>query len=767
MEWSHSDSAGTYIALGLGLAGLLLLARRFAAAPSARGLVLTLLRGSALAILVVILLNPVRVSESRRPGRKPGAVLLVDNSRSMGLERPTRRIDEANRLIAEAEARLTPDRRPRIEKYRFGRELSALEESEAPRAEEDETRLVSALERLPSRFGDAPPIGVFVVSDGRATESAPLAAVARGYRRLGVPVHVVPVGDPRVSGDVALQDVIAPRDAPPGTRVPVRVVVRSRGFDGRRAEVRIRSVADPNRAPLATLPVTLADGEQSHELVVESDQAAGALAAEVSDLEGEAISENNRVPFRIAARDPKIRVIYMEGTAGGGQMSAEYHWIRDALIEDPNIECMALEVDNQHNQRPRLHRVDDPSRGYPATREELFGFDVVICSDISRHAFTDEQLAWTVELVGERGGGFVMIGGHTSFGSGDWNQTVWDELIPVDMSGVGAGGREYFDGDFRVVAPPGAESHPIWRILDDPERNRQAIASMPPFHGTNLTDRLKPAATALGIADRPLNQFQAMPVLAGQTFGRGRTFAMATDSTYAWGSDFERSWGEGDNRYFRKFWRNVVHWLAENSSGANRRLRVETDKVVYRPGQAIKVTARAFDEKLEETDRYRIVAQLQKPGPGREPAQPIPGRAATLSPRVDDKLYQGEIVTPPARDLLVDPGSTVQRVALEVVAYDGPRVAARTTLDLQALDDPAEFHDPRPDPASLREVARLTGGQVVRDGAELAALLGRHADAPDRVLVARAPLWDRPIVWALLLGLLTTEWIVRRLRGLA
>ena len=75
-------------------------------------------------------------------------------------------------------------------------------------------------------------------------------------------------------------------------------------------------------------------------------------------------------------------------------------------------------MDNQYVQQPRLHRVDDPRLGFPTTREELLSYDVVICSDIARAAFTPEQLAWTVELVSKRGGGFVMIGGHTSFGAG-------------------------------------------------------------------------------------------------------------------------------------------------------------------------------------------------------------------------------------------------------------------------------------------------------------------------------------------------------------
>src|SRR5262249_41199647 len=128
----------------------------------------------------------------------------------------------------------------------------------------------------------------------------------------------------------------------------------------------------------------------------------------------------------------------------------------------------------------------------------------------------------------------------------------------------------------------------------------------------NLVERLKPAATALGYSDQDLPRVGKMTVFSCEPFGKGRTFAMASDSTVDWGRFFERDWGEdGDNRYFRKFWRNVVLWLPENAPGANRRLRVETDKMIYLPGEPIKLSAHAFDDKLEQTNRYRLVARLR------------------------------------------------------------------------------------------------------------------------------------------------------------
>ena len=463
MTWSHPHDGRFYLVLALGLAGFLVVAWRLAAVPGARQSA----AGSpalALGVLVLILLNPVRINTTQYRGPEPAAIFLIDESRSMSLEKPVSRAQAVDRLIRGAEASIPAQSRPAIQTFGFGRDLVARSEHAAARSPTaDVTRLAWALEQLPTRFGDRLPFAVFVFSDGRSTDSDSLDPMARAFRMLGVPIHVVPVGDPQVSGDVAVQDVDAPRDAPPGTRVPIRVTLRSRGYDGQRTELKIRLVANPQADPLATLPVILTGGEQAHDLVVETDQAKGALNVEVSLLAHEAIAANNVVSFQITRREPSLRVIYMEGTP-----QSEYIYLQSALEEDPNIKCLSMSVDNQFN--PVLRRVGDPGRGFPNTREELMTYDVVICSDIARSAFTPEQLEWTVELVSKRGGGFVMIGGYTSFGEGGWDQTVWDGLIPIDMSGRPGQRSEYYNGPLQVVIPPKAAMHPIWRIVDDPSR---------------------------------------------------------------------------------------------------------------------------------------------------------------------------------------------------------------------------------------------------------------------------------------------------------
>jgi uncharacterized membrane protein len=761
MIWSHPHESQFYFWVAVVLVGLLFVACRFASRPIARTRSIIVLRAAVLGMLLLVLLNPVRIQNVKRAGPEPTAVFLVDASRSMSLESPISRLEAVDRLIRRADERLSADRRPAIQKYRFGRELTAIADNEkAGLATADETRLIGALEQLPGRFADALPFGVFVFSDGRSTEHDGLESTVKAYRALKVPIHVAPVGDEKISGDVAVQDIDAPRSARAGTRVPVRVTVRSRGFGGRRTELSIRAAADPRGRALATLPLTLAEGEQAHELVIETDQAKGALFAMVAPLAGEAIEANNRVPFQIAPRDDTLRVLYMEGTP-----NQEYRFLNDALQEDPSIQCVSLYVDNPYEVRPTLHRVNNRGLGFPTTRQELLDFDIVICSDIKRSAFTPQQLEWTVELVGKRGGGFAMVGGETSFGSGGWDQTVWDGLIPVDMRASGRSSGEYHIGQFGINVPSPVAEHPIWKIVDEPMRNRDVLSQMPRFRGTNLTERLKPAATVLGFSDRSLGGAGIVPIFSCQTFGRGRTFAMATDSTGGWGKDFERYWGVGDNRYFRKFWRNVVRWLAENRDGSSRRLSIETDKVVYRPGQPIKLTARAYDDELVETDRYQLVASLHSPI---EVESETTGPAFTnLVPQLQDKTYRGELTAPTASEIREGPGSTVHPLRLDVAARDGGQETASSSLEIQVIDDPAEFRDPRPDRARLVELARSTGGQVIDDAEQLVALLGRDQNVSVEVFVRRSPVWDTPVLWFVVMGLLSAEWIVRRRMGLA
>ncbi len=749
MAWDPPfSSAVIYCAAGAAVA-VLLLAWRWALQPSGRGLKFFVPRLMSWGLAGVILANPVTEQSRELPPQPARVTALVDCSRSMGLDHPETRLESARNALHINESLLDPAHGADLQLFTFGEQLSSATTVAQMRAHEEASQLAMALERLPSLYPRELPRAVVVFSDGTLPEASRLSRIASDYSRLEVPIHVFPLGSQAIRGDVAIEDFVIPAKVTPGDRVPVRATIRTRGYSGERAVLRVKSRDYPQREPLATLPLTLEEGSRPYEVVVEADANAGGLLLEVSPLPNEAIEGNNRVPFELLAPPRKIRVLYMEGTQG-----SEYRYIQDALHEDPHMECLSMVVNSQYARRPRLQRVGDPYRGFPETREDLFEFDVVICSDISQGAFTREQLEWTRELVADRGGGFAMVGGHTSFGAGRWDQTAWDQIIPIDIRG-GRIGQGYVNQTFSVEIPAKARRHPIWRIVDDPRRNGQILDQMPPFHGTNLAERVKPGATLLGVSAQSLAVAGITPIFACESYGRGRTFAMLPDSTIAWGTDFERRWGEGDNRYFRKFWRNVVHWLARNSTGGGERIHVHTNKQIYRPDEAIQLAVEIDNDQMQRTTDYRVEVELPA-GPAQVPP------AARLAPSEAEMEYRGRIPAYVPTTGNEGEASTLASLPLEIVAYEGSREAARRTAIVQILHDSRELQDPLPRPEVLQKIAQESGGQILTHPADLADLLNALPTSPGERVVHRSPRWDTPWLWGAIMGLFAIEWALRR-----
>ncbi len=99
------------------------------------------LRAAALSVIFLILFNPIRFQTEKRAGPEPTAVFLLDQSRSMSLETPISRSQAVDQFVSRADGQLSSDRRPAIQKYGFGRDLSAIAETaKSLPAVADETR---------------------------------------------------------------------------------------------------------------------------------------------------------------------------------------------------------------------------------------------------------------------------------------------------------------------------------------------------------------------------------------------------------------------------------------------------------------------------------------------------------------------------------------------------------------------------------------------------------------------------------------------------
>lgn len=84
-------------------------------------------------------------------------------------------------------------------------------------------------------------------------------------------------------------------------------------------------------------------------------------------------------------------------------------------------------------------------------------------------------------------------------------------------------------------------------------------------------------------------------------------------------------------------------------------------------------------------------------------------------------------------------------------------------------DGDLEMAEVRADPALMAALARTSGGRVLSPASadSTAVVSGFAESAPVTVEYRRDPLWDKSSWLALIVGLITVEWVLRRWRGLA
>lgn len=109
------------------------------------------------------------------------------------------------------------------------------------------------------------------------------------------------------------------------------------------------------------------------------------------------------------------RVLYIEGSALSNASSASYF---KRALEHENIDV----------------EVRSP-RGMPSSAKELERYDLVFVSDVPAHFMGLAQMNAIERYVRDLGGGLVMAGGEDSFGSGGYQGTQMEKIMPVRFDG--------------------------------------------------------------------------------------------------------------------------------------------------------------------------------------------------------------------------------------------------------------------------------------------------------------------------------------------
>lgn len=775
------------------------------------------LRGVAVLGVICIALGPTMVEETPGRSQRPAMTYLFDGSQSMKLGGERSRWEESVEFKLKAERQAGTQASGDTRSFRFGHRLEPLAiaptvtpvvntfvddsaETQLPQLappEATDSRLADALRQLSPQLDAKQSAGVVLFSDGRVRASDAVERMATYLGKLGVPIHVVPVGEVSGTGDVAIVSLVAETKVRKFTENQLTLFVRSFGLTGRSTTVRIlggAKLAGVQRAVLAELPITLSGGAQSVTLSYRIDDRPEQLSVVVDPLPGELTERNNSLDTHVEIDRTKVRVLLVEGDSAAASMLAsalndsdmlnspfraqavKSLNIVDALQADEDMECSVV-IHQGGGNLVRLRGSNVGASGFPKTRAELFAFDSVILSNFSPYLLTEADQALLAAWIEGRGGSLILTG-QSILADPNWAQAgTLQALLPVDHESLGQ------PGFLNARIKPTPSQHPLWRFRLEDEANSELLKQMPPMR-VSVAD-LKPKKGAEVLAKV---EGTDQPAIVTQRVGRGRVLVSAAELSGTALSELGVTWGPQPERIGAKFWRNLIYWITEGSSIGRRRLMADADKRFYRPGEKIAIRAVAYDETARRSNKYRLWAMVE-PAALDDPSlhAPVlwPEGVVRGSGEVGPRVAWGEELPLPflpaadayevALQLSETGGSGDTAMRIELTAYEGQESPGgnhgtqvdSTTLSIQVLSDPFEQQNPLPNRQLMTRIAELSGGKVLESPEQLAQLLQARQQDFGPPIRDTSPAWNHWWVWLTLIGLLTTEWVWRRLSGFA
>lgn len=754
------------------------------------------LKAVGLVALALCLLEPLWLGQRARPGANLVAV-LADNSQGLQVkdQGETASRGETVRQLLDPQASpwqsslaSTFD----VRRYLFDARLQPTKDFSELNFEGRSTALGSALRTVAERFQGRPLAGVFLLTDGNATD---LALGATPKLDGLPPIYPVVIGRRDAVKDIAVQQIAVTQTSFEDAPVTLQADVMTAGYRGQpivtklvdrtgktvqeqTAEARADGESLAFRFQLKPEQPGLSFYQVRTGTPPETTPAAPATgAAATAPATSEATLANNARVFVVDRGQGPFRVLYVSG-----RPNWEFKFLNRAVQLDEQVQMVALirvakrepkfdfrgragETSNPlfrgfGNQSPEeVQRYDQPvlvrlntrdemelRAGFPRTAEELYGYHAVIIDDLEAEFFSADQAQLLQKFVSERGGGVLMLGGMESFREGNYLRNPIGDMLPVYLDGQDAAAAEA-PGPLQFQLAREGWLQAWARLRDNEADERTRIEAMPPFEVFNRVRALKPGASV--IASVRDNKGAELPALAVQRFGRGRTAALMVGDVWRWG--MKDAVAQAD---MGRAWRQLVRWLIAD---VPLRVQLTQEPVAADANGAIRLQVRVRDEKFQPVDDASVMVDIEPvvfEGTGGAAATGIKLEA---EPALSEPgLYQVTYV--PRQTGGYRAVATVKNSA----GADLGRAETGWSTDLAA----EEFRSLVPNVALLEDIARKTGGQVVA-AAELDSFVRRLPELRAPVMETWSyPAWHTPLMFAFALACLLAEWGLRRWKGM-
>lgn len=745
----------------LAISGTFAFYRHFENCPSkALRTTLTCLRAAMLCLLLVTLAAPI-IHSSATVLRSPLVYLIVDDSESMSHvdgrsegETSVSRTQQLQRLFSQAEGRIIQ----RIEQEANCRvkvltlsddaatSLAAIDRQEIATTlvgDGKTTPLLAALASLPKQSRSDRVAAAIVFSDFVDTSNTDtLDELNMTLPSVGVPIHTIGLGATSLT-DVAIQ-LRAESKVKQGEPTTVTIELQQSGFDKEVASVSLTVRALESDAKgdvqderlLEQRTVTLAAASTTFTTTF-TPVAAGRieLTATVDALDSESILENNVATRQVGVIEDFLRVHYVDY-----EPNWEWRFIKEVLARDKLVgregfrTYLASAAASVRLQNERFHNE------LALPKNEFHANDVLFIGDGPRELFTPEFCDLTEEFVSRFGGGLVVLAGPR-FGPHELAGSPLAKMLPVLLSETSRvrdqteftlqRTSETALYPFMQLADSEAEDAAVWNNLGklpwyQPVAGVHELAQVLAEHPTDLCD------------DGKTNQ----PLIAIRPYGKGQVVYLG----------FNEMWRlrkrHGD-RYYQRFWSQLVYRLGmSHAVGIEKRFVADFDRSNYSVGDDAIFAVEAFDDNfdplgLSQLKDGALVGELTVPSANGHETRKLslpttrPGHLETQIPITAVGRYTLRLTDPTT-------GRTYERSCF----------ASEASVERERLVRDTELQ---------QRIATATGGKSY-ELSQVDQLIRELVLEPTFVQEHRqVALWNTPAWFLLIVGLMLSEWTLRKL----
>ncbi len=706
--------------------------------PRARILTLAALRCLAVAPLVLLAARPVWLTKEPPAPASRSVVLLMDQSESMSLEEHDQsRYQQALGFVRE---RLLPAFKSAnlpVQAMLFDQTTEPADGDKllTARPKGKRTNLGGAIAQALAN-SPQPPLAVVALTDGIANETEDNTRALTALVDSGAPFIGVGFGSDQGVRTLSLREVDAPPVVSTKTSFSVSAQLEMMNTedmpafdlvlfrDGQVAQKRSVAPGKGSRTWLENFQVN-EEKQGVHSYTVQL------LPPNLPNLKCVSLLGNTSVRV---SDEKELRVLYIQGA-----LTWDYKFINRALRTDQTIKLTGLtRTSKQSVFRQNVESAGELLNGFPTSLEELAPFRVVVLSNLRPADLTLAQQDVLARFCGELGGGVLMIGGAATFDS-SWQNSRLEQLLPVVFSANA--GVQGLDRPFRMQLTEEALQQPLFQIADN-RPTRDVWGQLPTFTQYGRVDAAKPGAQVWAAHPYDDGPHGRRILMASQRYGAGLSAVLTIQNFWRW-----RLAKDSDPQQFDRFWRQLFRFLSE----------------VGRQEVAIHLA----DQELHPQMDVQVVLEKQ-PNP-----KNITEPNRKFFVRVEDgrkNLLQEEAVElEPLHP--VDFKFHAEKPDVYTVTVTDPVKVPISSRPIEIRDLNVEFQNTARNMESLRQWASVSDGLAFKaeecpNASDLVAEIKGKVEEVRRGKQMRRTLGVNGWVLALVLGCLSSEWVLRKKWGL-